>query len=227
MASGPGAPSTRTRLRREPARGAYDRATIDAILDEALVCHLGFVDDGQPVVIPTLHARRGNELLVHGSSASRALRLAGAGAPVCVTVTLIDGLVLARSVFEHSVNYRSVVVLGEARLLDDPDEKLGALRALTEQLVPGRWPDVRAPNRKELRATAVLELPIDEASAKIRRGPPGDGDGPDREWPAWCGEIPLRTVAGPPRPDPGRAVDAPLPDYVARYRRPGSVDGHG
>ena len=226
MPSGAGASSTRTRLRREPARGVYDRAAIDEILDGALVCHLGFVDDGQPIVIPTLHARAGDELLVHGSSASRALRLAGAGAPVCVTVTLIDGLVLARSVFEHSVNYRSVVVLGEARLVEGPEEKLAALRALTEQLVPGRWADVRAPSRRELKATAVLSLPIEEASAKVRSGPPGDGDGPDREWPAWCGVIPLRTVAQAPVPDPGRAVDVPAPDYVRDYRRPGFVDGH-
>jgi len=145
---------------------------------------------------------------------------------VCVTVTLVDGLVLARSVFEHSVNYRSVVVLGQARLIEEPDAKLAALRSLTEQLVPGRWVDVRTPSRRELKATAVLALPIDEASAKVRSGPPSDGDGPDREWPAWCGEIPLRVVAQPPAPDPAGALDVPAPDYVRHYARPGYIDGH-
>lgn len=217
------APSARTRVRREPARAAYDRDTIDAILDAALVCHLGFVVDGAPVVIPTLHARVGDELLVHGSSASRTQRAVGAGVPVCVTVTLLDGLVLARSVFEHSVNYRSVVVFGHARHLEDPQEKLAGLRALTDQLLPGRWDDVRPPSRQESKATSVLVLPITEASAKLRSGPPSDGDGPDGELDVWAGEIPFVLRAGAPVPDPALAPGVAMPDYVRAYERPGLV----
>ncbi len=223
--SGPGAPTERTRLRREPARGVYDRDTIDAILDAALVCHLGFVADGLPVVIPTLHARVGDALLVHGSAASRTVRALGAGVPVCVTVTLLDGLVLARSVFEHSVNYRSVVVYGSARLVEDPQEKLDGLRALTEQLLPGRWDDVRAPSRQELKATSLLVLPIEEASAKLRRGGPSDGDGPDGALDVWAGEIPVVLEAGPPVADPALAPGVAMPDYVRDFARPGLVRG--
>jgi uncharacterized protein len=183
-------PTDRTRVRRIPEKGAYDRTTIDAILDAGLVAHLGFVHDGQPFVIPTLHARVGDDLLVHGSSASRTLRELGTGTPLCVTVTLLDGLVLARSVFEHSVNYRSVVVLGRGRLLDDDDEQLEALEALTERLLPGRWADARRPNAQELKATTVIAVPLDEASAKVSEGPPDDGESSDAELDVWAGEIP-------------------------------------
>lgn len=203
MAYGRGmaAPSARTRVHRVPKRGAYDRATVDAILDEALICHLAFEHDGQPFAIPTLHARVGDEVYVHGSAASRMLRTVGDGFPACLTVTLVDGIVLARSIFHHSMNYRSAVLLGTARPVADPAEKLTALQAFTEQLVPGRWADVRPPNRKELKATSVLALPIDEASAKIRTGPPIDDD-EDYDLDVWAGVIPLRLTAGEPQDDP-------------------------
>jgi uncharacterized protein len=195
------APSERTRVRRLPARGAYDRATIDAILDEGLVAHLGFAADGVPYVIPTLHARDGDVVYVHGSSASRALRALQAGAPACLTVTLLDGLVLARSAFHHSVNYRSVVVLGRPRLVEGDAERLAALEAFTERLVPGRWAEVRRPSRQELKATKILALALDEASAKVRTGPPGD-DEEDLALDCWAGVVPLAQVAGPPEPAP-------------------------
>jgi hypothetical protein len=221
---GHGAPSARTRVRRIHERGRYDREAIDAVLDAAIVAHLGFVHDGQPFVIPTLHARVGDEVLVHGSSASRAFRTVGAGIPACLTVTLLDGIVLARSVFEHSVNYRSVVVLGQARLVDAPDEKLAALEALTERLLPGRWRDARQPTRKELKATAVLRLPLDEASAKIRDGGAEDGDTPDAELDVWAGQIPLATTALAPIPDPDLRPGISVPGYARRYHRPGLTD---
>jgi hypothetical protein len=205
----------RTKLRRLPKRGAHDRKTIDAILDDALVAHMGFVHDGQPFVIPTLHARVGDEVLVHGSSASRALRSLAEGAPMCLTVTLIDGLVLARSAFHHSVNYRSVVLLGQARLLESKQEKEAALETFTERVAPGRWEHIRWPNAKELKATKVLALPIDEASAKVRTGPPGDDD-EDYAMDAWAGVVPLRTVAGAPEDDPLLRDGIPVPEHVAR-----------
>lgn len=210
-----GTSTPRTRLRRLPKRGAHDRATIDAILDEALVCHLGFAHDGHPFVIPTLHARLGDDVVFHGSAASRMLRTLSAGAPVCLTATLIDGLVLARSAFHHSVNYRSVVLLGDATEVTDPDEKARALEAFTERLVPGRWEHIRWPNRKELKATKVLRLPIDEGSAKVRTGPPADDD-PDYAIDVWAGVVPLRTVAGEPQDDPRLRAGIPLPDHVRR-----------
>ena len=185
------APSARTRVKRVHDRAVYDRARIDEILDAALICHLGFEHDGQPFVIPTLHARIGDLLYVHGSAASRTLRALGEGIPACVTVTLLDGIVLARSVFEHSMNYRSVVVLGTATPVVDPDEKYAVLEAFTEKLLPGRWADARTPTRKELKATSVLSLPLDEASAKVRDGAPDDGDTPDAELDVWAGHIPL------------------------------------
>jgi uncharacterized protein len=188
-------PPDRLRIRREPQRGRYDRETIDAILDEALLCHLGFEVDGQPYVIPTLHARVGDRLYVHGSAASRMLRHAAAGARMCATVTLFDGLVLARSVFNHSVNYRSVVVLGNATLVA-ADEKRDALRALTEQLAPGRWDEARQPTDKELKATWILWLPLDEASAKVRTGPEED-DAEDLDLPVWAGVVPVHLAAEP------------------------------
>ena len=176
-------------MRREPQRGVYDRETIDAILDEALFCHLGFVVDGQPYVIPTLHARRGDLLYVHGSSASRMLRHAATGAPMCATVTLLDGLVLAKSVFNHSIDYRSVVVLGVARQVEG-EEKAEALRLFTEHVAPGRWDEARQPTATELKATAILSLPLDEASAKVRTGPPED-EPEDADLPVWSGVVPI------------------------------------
>jgi nitroimidazol reductase NimA-like FMN-containing flavoprotein (pyridoxamine 5'-phosphate oxidase superfamily) len=185
----------RIRVKREPERGRYDRETIDAILDEALLCHLGFEVDGQPFVIPTLHARVGDTLYVHGSAASRALRRAGSGAPVCVTVTLFDGLVLAKSVFNHSVNYRSAVIFGTARVVPD-EEKREALRALTNQLAPGRWDEARQPTEQELKATWILALPIEEASAKVRSGGPED-DPEDQDLPVYAGVVPVHLAAEP------------------------------
>ena len=190
----------RTKLRRLPKRGAHDRPTIDAVLDEALISHIGFVHDGRPAVIPTLHARRGDEVLIHGSAASRMLRTLSAGIDLCLTATLIDGLVLARSAFHHSVNYRSVVLYGQAQLVGEPDEKEQALEAFTERMLPGRWADVRWPTRKELKATTVLKLPIDEGSAKVRTGPPID-DEEDYELDVWAGVVPLSLVRGEPVPD--------------------------
>jgi nitroimidazol reductase NimA-like FMN-containing flavoprotein (pyridoxamine 5'-phosphate oxidase superfamily) len=215
------APSARTKVKRMPERGAYDRSDVDAILDAALVCHVGFEQDGQPFVIPTLHARIDDRLYLHGSAASRTLRTLGAGIRMCATVTLIDGLVLARSVFNHSVNYRSVVVLGEATLVEDRAEKLAALEALTEQLLPGRWADARSPSAKELKATSVLWLPLDEASAKIRTGGVHDADTPDGMLDVWAGVIPLRVAADAPVPDPELRPGIPMPTYVSGYKRPG------
>lgn len=208
-------------MRRIHERGRYDREAIDSVLDAAVVAHLGFVQDGQPFVIPTLHARVGDEVLVHGSAASRAFRTVGEGVPACLTVTLLDGIVLARSVFEHSVNYRSVVVLGRATLVDDPADKLAALEALTDRLLPGRWQDARQPSRKELKATTVLRMPLDEASAKIRDGGAEDGDTPDAELDVWAGQIPLVMTALPPVPDPDLRPGVPVPPYARRYHRPG------
>jgi uncharacterized protein len=216
--SAPGAPTERTRLRRYPARGDYDEATIHAILDEALVCHMGFAVDGQPYVIPTLCARIDDKLYVHGSAASRALRGLSGGIAVCVTVTLIDGLVLARSAFHHSVNYRSVVVLGTAEVIDDATEKEAALRRFVERVVPGRWEDVRGPTDRELRATSVLRLPLSEASAKVRSGGPVD-DAEDLGLDVWAGVIPLELRALEPVADPALRVGVDTPGYVERYAR--------
>ena len=214
-------PSKRTRVRRIHERGRYDREAIDAVLDAGLVAHLGFVHESQPFVIPTLYARVGDEVVLHGSSASRAIRAVGDGIPACLTVTLLDGVVLARSVFEHSMNYRSVVVLGTATAIVAPDEKRAALEALTEQLLPGRWADARQPTAKELKATGVLRMPLDEASAKIRAGGAGDGDSPDAELEVWAGHVPLVTTALDPVPDPDLRPGIPVPSYATRYRRPG------
>jgi uncharacterized protein len=193
------------RVKREPQRGVYDRVTIDSILDEALVCHLGFEVDGQPYVIPTLHARVGDRLYVHGSAASRMLRHTGSKARVCVTVTLLDGLVLARSVFNHSINYRSVVVLGVAKNVEG-DEKVEALRAFTEQVAPGRWDEARQPTAQELKATWILSVPLSEASAKVRSGPPED-DPEDLHFPVWSGVVPVHLAAEPSEYDWRRVRD--------------------
>src|SRR5438128_146804 len=184
------APTARTRVVREPQRAVYDRPTIYQILDEGFICHVGFVVDGHPFVIPTSYGRDGDVLYVHGSAASRMLRNAASGIPVCVTVTLLDGLVLARSIFNHSMNYRSVVVLGTAVAIDDRAAKLSALQVLSEHILPGRWKDSRQPNEKELKATTLLRLPIEEFSAKVRQGPVID-DEEDYSFPTWAGIIPL------------------------------------
>ena len=206
----------RTTVRRLPKRGAYDRETIEAILDEALICHVGFVADGQPVVIPTIHTRVGGTLYFHGSAASRMLRTLKEGVPVCATVTILDGLVLARSAFHHSMNYRSVVVFGTAREVTNAEEKTRVLDALVEHVAAGRTRDIRRPNAGELKATLVLALPIDEASAKIRSGPPVD-DEEDYAMKVWAGVLPLTLTTGTPVPDEG--VTAEVPEYVSRYRR--------
>jgi nitroimidazol reductase NimA-like FMN-containing flavoprotein (pyridoxamine 5'-phosphate oxidase superfamily) len=211
-------PTQRTRVVREPHRGAYDRATIDAILDEGLVCHVGFSVEGQPYVIPTMFARVADAVYFHGSAASRMLRNLGTGVPVCLTVTLADGLVLARSVFNHSMNYRSVVALGQAVLVEDAVEKLAALRAFTEKIVPGRWNEARQPTEKELKATSILRLPLTEASAKMRVGPPED-DAEDYALRVWAGVIPLQLAAGAPIRDARCDTAIPTPAYAEKYRR--------
>lgn len=216
--SEPFTPTERTRVVREPQRGIYDRETIYKILDEGLVCHVGFSTEGQPFVIPTLFARIGDAIYFHGSAASRMLRGLSEGTNVCVTVTLTDGIVLARSVFNHSMNYRSVVALGKAALVDSPNEKLEALRAFTEKILPHRWDDARQPNEKELKATSILRLPLIEASAKVRVGPPED-DTADYALPVWAGVIPLSTVAGAPIRDERCDLGISLPAYAANYRR--------
>jgi uncharacterized protein len=211
-------PTERARVVREAHRGAYDRETIDKILDEGFVCQVGFVLDGQPYVIPTLYARIGDAIYFHGSAASRMLRSVSDGIPVCITVTVIDGFVLARSVFNHSMNYRSVVALGKANLVDALEEKLEALRAFTEKIIPGRWSDARRPNEKELKATSVLRLPLSEVSAKIRSGPVED-DAPDYALPIWAGVIPLSLTAGAPVRDDRCDPSIPTPAYAVRYQR--------
>ena len=209
-------PTQHTTVKRHPERGAYDRATIDSILDEALICHLGFVADGRPFVIPTIHARDGDTLYVHGSPGSRMLRTSKEGVDICVTVTLLDGLVLARSVYNHSMNYRSAVVLGRANEVTGRDEKLRAMQRVVEHVVPGRWDDARRPNDGEIKGTTILALPLDEASAKIRYGPPTDDDD-DLELPVWAGVIPLRIEPSDPVPAPG--VDRSPPRYALQYGR--------
>ena len=209
-------PTPRTRVVREPDRAVYDRDAVNRILDEAFLCHAGFVVDGQPFVIPTSYGRNGNVLYIHGSAASRMLRNLDKGIPVCVTVTLLDGLVLARSIFNHSMNYRSVVILGTATLIDDPVEKIAALRALSEHILPQRWDDSRQPNEKELKATSVLRIPIDEFSAKVHVGPPID-DEPDYSFPTWAGVIPLDTRVGAPIRD--ERCQREFPEYLRNYTR--------
>jgi nitroimidazol reductase NimA-like FMN-containing flavoprotein (pyridoxamine 5'-phosphate oxidase superfamily) len=212
------APTPRTRLVREAQRGVYDRDAAYKILDEGFICHVGFVSDGQPFVIPTGYGRSGNNLYIHGSAASRMLRHLEQSLPVCVTVTLLDGLVLARSIFNHSMNYRSVVILGNAVLVEDAKEKLEALRLLSEHIVRGRWEDSRQPNERELKATYVLRLPITEFSAKVRQGPPID-DEEDHAFPTWAGVIPLELKVGEPINDPQLEPTREVPEYVRKYKR--------
>ena len=216
------APTPRARVTRVPKRGVYDRAQIDAILDEALVCHVGFVHDAQPYVIPMLHARDGDVVYVHGSTASRLVRTLAGGAPCSLTVTLLDGIVLARSAFHHSANYRSVTVLGHASVVESDERKLRALEAFSEHLVPGRWEHVRPPNRRELKATQVLALVLDEASAKVRGGPPADDD-EDMGRDVWAGVLPLELRVRAPLPDAQLGPSVALPAHVAGWsptRRP-------
>ena len=208
----------RTKLKRLPKRGHFDRETVNAILDEGFICHVGFVVDGQPFVVPTGYARVDDKLYIHGSQASRMLRSLAGGLDACVTVTIVDGLVLARSAFHHSMNYRSVLVFGRATLVDEPKEKYEALVALSEHIVPGRWADVREPNEQEMKQTTVLCLPLEEASAKIRTGPPLD-DEEDYALPMWAGVVPLKLTAGEPINDPRLPDEIPVPDYAANYKR--------
>jgi uncharacterized protein len=208
----------RTQLGRHPERGRDDRDLVNAILDEALVCHVGFVADGFPTVIPTLHVRSNDTLYLHGSPASRMLQ-AGPDAEVCVTVTLLDGVVMARSAFNHSMNYRSVMVFGRPRVVRDVDEKSAAFHALVEHVAKGRWDDARQPTPSEMTATTVLAISLDEASAKVRSGPPIDEDG-DLALGVWAGVVPLQTVAGGPVPDPRLSPEIEVPDYARNYRRP-------
>lgn len=208
----------RTTLKRLPLRGHYDKDVVHKILDEGFICHVGFVVDGKPVVIPTGYGRIGEKLYIHGSQASRMLRTLKTGVATCVTVTLIDGLVLARSAFHHSINYRSVVIFGTATLVEDAQEKLAALIAFSEHVVRGRWDEVREPTEQELKATTVLMLPLQEVSAKIRTGPPID-DEEDYALSVWAGVVPLRLVAGEPIPDPRLSAETPVPEYAVKYKR--------
>jgi len=211
-------PTARTRVAREPERGVYDRETAYRILDEGFICHVGFAVDGQPFVIPTAYGRKDANLYIHGSAASRMLRQMKQGVAVCVTVTLLDGLVLARSVFNHSMNYRSVVILGKATLVEDQEEKLAALRVVSEHIIRGRWDDARQPNERELKATAVLRVPIEEFSAKVRTGPPID-DEEDYSFPTWAGVIPLKMKGGDAISDSKLDSRREAPSYVKNYLR--------
>jgi nitroimidazol reductase NimA-like FMN-containing flavoprotein (pyridoxamine 5'-phosphate oxidase superfamily) len=211
-------PASTVRVRRHAERGAYDRETVHAILDAGLVAHVGFVVDGQPFVIPVGYARQGDRLILHGAVASRMFKHLAGGFPACVTVTHVDGLVLARSVFSHSMNYRSVVVVGQAEPIRDADEKREALRVLTEHLAPGRWDEARQPTSQELAATEVLALSLDQSSAKVRSGGPQDLD-KDLELPVWAGVLPLALTPGELEPAEGLAPDLPLPAVASRARR--------
>ncbi|MBA4185125.1 MAG: pyridoxamine 5'-phosphate oxidase family protein [Acidobacteria bacterium] len=208
----------RTKIRRIPKRGSFERETIYKILDEAFVCHVGFTVDDQPFVIPTSYARIGDRLIIHGSSASRMMRTLGWEKPICVTVTLIDGLVLARSAFHHSMNYRSVVIFGKAKLISDEQEKIAALEALTEHIVPNRWQEIRPPNELELKATTVLSLPIEEASAKIRTGSPVDAE-EDYDLEVWAGVIPLKVKAESSIADEKLKKEVSIPAHISGYKR--------
>lgn len=210
--------TNKNRIKRLPKRGQYDRETIYRILDEATICHVGFVQQEQPYVIPINFARVEDNIVLHGAKASRLLKHIAAGYPVCIEVTIVDGLVLARSVFNHSVNYRSVVLFGRGRAVEDEQEKLSALETITEHLIPGRWQEARLPTSKELNATAVVSIKIDEASAKVRMGPPVD-DQEDYDLPIWAGVLPLQEQALAPIRDESLSEDLPLPESIAQYSR--------
>jgi uncharacterized protein len=209
-------PTARTTLRRLPKRGSFERETVNGILDEGFVCHVGFVVEGQPFVIPTAYGRAGDVLYIHGARASRMQKALAAGCEVCVTVTLVDGLVLARSAFHHSINYRSVVVFGRARVVESEEEKSAALEAFTEHVMPGRWAEVRWPNAQELAATTVLAIQLSEASAKVRTGPPID-DEEDYQLSVWAGVLPLGVEPGAPEADPRLPAETPLPAYIEQF----------
>ena len=212
------AKTDKNRVRRLPQRGHYDRETVYSIIDEALICHVGFVQDGMPFVIPTIHARDGDSLILHGAKASRMSKNIQLGHTVCVTITLLDGLVMARSAFHHSMNYRSVVLFGKGRLVEDEQEKMRCSEILTKHLIPGRWEDARQPNKKELNATSFVSILIDSATAKIRTGPPGDDD-EDYQLPVWAGVLPIQPQFATPVDDPLLNEGIPVPDYVTNYRR--------
>ena len=207
---------SRVRVRREPERGRYDRAAIDDVLDRGLVAHVAFADGDQAVCIPTLYARVGDRIYIHGSTKSRAIRVLADGAKACVTVTVVNGLVLARSAFEHSANYESVMAFGTFTLVEDADQRMQAFEAFTEKLLPGRWDEVRQPSAKELKATEILALEIDEASAKVRSGPPGDDDSPDAELDTWAGVLPILRSYGPPEASPGLRPGIEVSESVRR-----------
>lgn len=210
--------SPKTRINRLPKRGHYDKETIYKILDEALICHVGFVENGQPHVIPINFARVDDTIILHGAKASRLLKHVEAGHPVCVEVTIVDGLVLARSIFHHSINYRSVVLFGTGCAIEDVAEKMEALRAVSDHIIPGRWDEARLPNDKELNATRVVGIRIDEASAKVRMGPPIDED-EDYDLPVWAGVLPLQETALSPLQDEVQSKEIPVPEYAAAYSR--------
>jgi uncharacterized protein len=216
--------SRRVRVRRSPKKGRYDRASIDAVLDKALLAHVAFVDDGEPVCIPMLHARVGDLLFIHGSTKSRAVRTLAGGAPACVTVTVVNALVLARSAFEHSANYDSAIVFGTFALVESPEERIRAFEAFTEKLLPGRWDEARRPNAKELKATEILALEIDEASAKVRTGPPDDDDSADAALDVWAGVVPILTSYGTPEPSPGLRPGIEVSESVRRLVIPPNAD---
>jgi nitroimidazol reductase NimA-like FMN-containing flavoprotein (pyridoxamine 5'-phosphate oxidase superfamily) len=218
MAGELGSRSGTNRVRRHPERGRYESGDIYPIVDEAIHCHLGVVVDGAPLVVPTVHARIGDVLYLHGAVAAKSLRAVGHPIPCCVTVTLVDGLVLARSAFNHSLNYRSVIVQGQGAEVADPEEKLGALQALVEHIAPGRWADVRPPSPTEFRTTLVMRVSLRDAVAKVRTGPVVD-DPEDMDWPGWAGIVPLAVQAGSAEPDAGIPMGLPLPLYLSPYRR--------
>ena len=211
-------PTKRTQVHRLPKRGVYDREAVYRILDDGLVCHVGFVADGKPVVIPTGYGRADDMLYIHGATASRMFRALGKGVDICITVTLVDGLVLARSAFHHSMNYRSVVIFGKVTLLEDPAAKREALRTFTEHVMPGRWDEIRQPSEKELQVTTVLAVPLEEVSAKVRTGPPID-DEEDYALPVWAGVLPFEVTPGPPLADDRLPKEIPVPEYVRKYSR--------
>jgi uncharacterized protein len=209
----------RTRVRRGASKGRYDRASVDAVLDRGLVGHVAFVDGGEPYCVPMLYARAGDRIYIHGSAASRAVRTLAGGAAACLTVTTLHGLVLARSAFEHSANYESVMAFGRFQRVEDAAERLAAFEAFTEKLLPGRWSEVRGPSRQELKATAILAMTIEEASVKVRSGPPDDDDSPDAAIDTWAGVIPILTSFGQPEPSPGLRTGIPVGASVTRLVR--------
>ena len=208
--------TARNKVKRMPERGHYDAATIYPIVDAALICHVGFVLEDQPFVIPTLHARQDDTILLHGAKGSRLLRHIQSGGTVCITITHVDGIVLARSVFHHSINYRSAVLFGKGSVIEDEQAKLQALEAFTERLIPGRWQDARTPNAVEVKQTTVIAVQIESASAKLRTGPPGD-EAEDYDLPVWAGVLPLRQIAGAPLADPQLRPGVELPDYIRDF----------